>query len=478
MLDLNAPRSSARFPAVFAHDEFSTLDAVAQARLVATGAVSPEELLDAALRRTESVNPVLNALVAIDPGRARARLGTRPMEGLLAGVPTFIKDVLAYPGLPISFGSRALGAQVPEHGSEYTNALDKTALVVVGKSTTSELALLGTTESLAHGPTRNPWDPGRSTGGSSGGAVAAVASGMVPVAHASDGGGSIRGPAAFTGLFGFKPSRGATRSTGLPPNMPLAAMLSDHCVSRTVRDSAAWFDATCIDALGTRHQRDFRASKRSAPLRIALYTKTGFGQEPEADVKEVLARVARLCEAAGHHVFPSDGPSYDARGASDAFFLLSGLMVAGLIEQLKGSPGSTFDESHLEHYTRALALAASKGKPEAAAMAVAAIDASAMSAEKAFEGADVLLCPTTPFTAPVIGANTPESPYRQLVSFTESLAGYTAIASIAGWCAMSLPLFRSATSGMPVGAHFAALRGADARLFALAFDLEERSPWL
>jgi amidase len=480
MVDSIPSPSPLASPAIFAHDEFSTLDAVEQARLVRTGAVSAEELLDAALRRIEMVNPVLNAVVNVDPRRARAPLGTRSIDSPLACVPTLIKDLLPYPGLPIAFGSKALGAQVSGQGSDYTDALDRAGLLVVGKTATSELGLLGTTETLAYGPTRNPWDPSRSTGGSSGGAVAAVASGMVPLAHASDGGGSIRGPAAFTGLFGFKPSRGATRSTGIPPNMPLAMMLSDHCVCRTVRDSAAWFNATRVNERSVRPVPIERhgGAPRSAPLRIALYSQTGLGQEPEADVKEVLVRVARLCEAAGHHVLPSDGPRFDASRAADAFFLLSGLMVAGLIGQLKSIPGSTFDASLLEPYTRDLALFANNRPAEAAVVALAEIEACALSAERAFEDADVLLCPTTPFTAPKIGANTPESPFRQLLSFTESLAGYTAIASVAGWCAMSMPLFRSAITGMPVGAHFAAPSGADDRLFALAFNLEEMSPWL
>lgn len=464
-------------PAVFAADEFTQFDAVEQARRVRSGEVSALELLDAALRRIEAVNPQLNALASLGAGRAREALRLRKSDGVLAGVPTLVKDLLPYPGLPTSFGSRAMGAQIAVAGSDYTAALDAAGLVVLGKSATSELGMLGTTETLALGPTRNPWDLTRSTGGSSGGAVAAVASGMVPVAHASDGGGSIRGPAAFNGLFGFKPSRGATRSVGMGGETPLAFMVSDHCVSRTVRDSAAWLDATAADASPLFLQRR-PADTSPGPLRIGVYTETAFGREPDADVKQALAQAVRLCESAGHHVFDTEGPRFDAEASSAAFFLLAGATVGGLFQYLQGLMGPHFSAEAFEPFTQELARRAGAADQGALARAFEQVRASVASASAAFASADVLLCPTTPFTAPPLGRITPASPFDEIVGFTNAVAGYTAIASMAGWCAMSMPLYRSGTSGLPIGLHFAAPQGADARLFDLAYQLEAMCPWL
>jgi amidase len=464
-------------PPQFASDEFSAFDAVEQARLVRTGQVSPQELTEAALRRLQRLDPALNALAACDATAAHQRATAVSRNGLLAGVPTLIKDLMAYPGLPTAFGSRGLGAQVATSGCDYTEALDAGGLVVLGKSTTSELGLLGTTETLACGPTRNPWNTEHSTGGSSGGAVAAVASGMVPVAHASDGGGSIRGPASFNGLFGFKPSRGLTRSVGLAAQAPLAFMISDHCVSRSVRDSAAWLEATREPSAGPVVPLQPRNGGAPRRLRIGRYERTGFGRAPDPEVLEALHRTRALCEAAGHEVVEIAGPRFDAERASSAFFLLSGATVAGLFAMLRASMGGAFDPAAFEPYTQALAELPGARDPQAVAQALAVAQACAADADRVFEDVDVLLSPTTPFTAPRLGQVTSTSPLAEIMAFTNEVAGYTAVASMAGWCAMSVPLFRSAASGLPIGLHFAAPRRQDARLFELAYQLEAIAPW-
>lgn len=188
--------------------ELFRLDATAQAELVRTGEVSALELLDATVARIEQLEPRVHALAAHDFDAARRRAALAP-EGPLGGVPFLVKDLVAYPGLRHAMGARLFALNVPTEGSPYTERLDAAGLIVFGKTTVSELGLLGSTETRLEGVTRNPWDLARSAGGSSGGAAAAVASGMVPLAHASDGGGSIRGPAAMNGLFGFMPSSGA-----------------------------------------------------------------------------------------------------------------------------------------------------------------------------------------------------------------------------------------------------------------------------
>lgn len=463
-------------PPHFAHDEFSKLDATLQAQLVRRGDVRADELLQATFARISAVNPRLNAIAHLEEEAAVASRPAFPAQGVLAGIPTLIKDVLPYPGLPIGYGSRGLGRQVSPSGSEYTAALDAAGLRVIGKSTTSELGLLGTTESLAYGPTRNPWDLRKSTGGSSGGAVAAVASGMVPVAHASDGGGSIRGPAAFTGVFGFKPSRGATKAAGIPADAPLAFMLSDHCVSRSVRDSAAWLDATWLGPC-----RDFAGlALRKQPLerlRIGAYSRDSLGREPSADVRQAFDKAVKLCESLGHEVVPMWAPEYDFLRTGKAFFTLSAATVGGLFQMLRGVMGPGFTPEAFEPYTQALGKRAEGLTAEDVGEARQQIQESIASAQLSFRGVDVLLCPTTPFTAPEIGRFGPGQPAELLDASIERLASYTALASMAGWCAMSVPLFRSEADGMPVGIHFAAPSGKDDRLFRLAFELEASMPW-
>lgn len=220
------------------------IDATGQAALVRSGRLDPRQLLEAARTRLERLNPSLNALASVDFDLAFQQAEKCNRDGVFAGVPTVVKDLTAFPGLPCRYGSRLFQGHVATMSSPYIDALSASGLVVFGKSATSEFGLQGTTESLANGATCNPWDISRSTGGSSGGAVAAVAAGIVPIAHASDGGGSIRGPASHTGLFGFKPGRGRTLPADVPPEAPMSGILSEHCVSRTVRDSAAWLRVT------------------------------------------------------------------------------------------------------------------------------------------------------------------------------------------------------------------------------------------
>ncbi|MES1942680.1 amidase [Salinisphaera sp. PC39] len=458
-------------------DELGTLDATAQAQLVRDGEASARELVDAAIGRIERLDPALNAVAATGFEQARQRATDIDTTTPFAGVPTLLKDLIAYPGLPFTLGSRLFEGQIAPVGSPYTDALDAGGLIVLGKSTTSEFGLLGTTETLACGATRNPWDPSRSPGGSSGGAVAAVAAGMVPVAHASDGGGSIRGPASFCGLFGFKPSRGRHRATDQPGETPFTRMISEHCVSRSVRDSATWLAVTertdgeaRLPPVGrVREPLDRR-------LRIGMYRRTGSDDEPDADVAGALAETARLCESLGHEVVETQAPAYDTEAAARAYFTHAALTIDAACEQIRAYIGPAFDEERLEPYTRRLIQHAKELPPTASTEAEAALAAAAAAADRRMGEFDVLLCPTVPFPAFPLGHHGGTEPFEQAVAFTETLAGYTAVASIAGWPAMSVPLHISAR-GLPVGSHFAAPVGGEALLLGLALELERASPW-
>lgn len=465
------PPSHSRLP----DDPFAELDGLAQAALVNTGEVAALDLVNAAIARIERLNPTLNALASIGFDAARERAKSISRNSLFAGVPTLIKDLIDYPGFPTGYGSRLLPPQPATTGSPYTEAVDEGGFVVLGKSCTPEFGLLGGTEPLATGITRNPWDLSRSPGGSSGGAVAAVAAGLVPVAHASDGGGSIRGPASLCGLFGFKPSRGRCLAAG--PETPASWLTSEHCVSRSVRDSAAWLSLT--------ERRE--ASTPLAPLgrvteplrrrlRIGVYRATAFGVEPDPAVVNAFQKAYGLCKELGHEMIEVSGPHFNAPAASAAFFSLFGAVMAGAFEQFRSAIGKHFDEAVAEPFTRALVEQARRGVPDLLAQSIATLKNSARQASNAFEGVDVLMCPTVPFTAYPIGTLHPHADTDEAICFTEKLAGYTAIASLAGWPAMSLPA-SVAGDDLPVGCHFQAPLGQDATLLQLALQMEIAAPW-
>ena len=453
------------------------LDATAQAALVRSGQATPDDLLDAAIARIERLNPGLNALSAEDVEAARKRAHALDTAAPFAGVPTLLKDLLAYPSQPFGLGSRLMQGQVAPAGSPYTEALDAAGLIVLGRTTTSEFGLVGTTEALATGVTRNPWGPSRSTGGSSGGAAAAVASGMVPVAHASDGGGSIRGPSSLCGVFGFKPTRWRTRSAGLPREMPLAAILSEHCISRTVRDSATWLRVTEAEDWETPlPEAKALAASPPAPLRIGYYRIDAFGNAPDVAASAALERTVALCRSLGHVVVPVGGPAFDGPKASRAVYDVMAMTTAGMVAFLAPGLAPEAAAASLEPYTLALIAHARGLPPERFAEAAGEIAAAGTAAQAALDGVDMLLSPTIPFTAFPLGTVSPDCPPETIRRHFERSAAFTAAASLAGWPAMSVPLHWSA-EGLPAGSHFAARAGEDALLLRLAFQLEKAAPW-
>jgi amidase len=299
---------------------------------------------------------------------------------------------------------------------------------------------------------------------------------MVPVAHASDGGGSIRGPSSFCGLVGFKPSRGRTQSNGLPENSPSVQLLSEHCVSRSVRDSLAWLQATerQDNALRMPSLDELRANRRQ--LRIGVYRNDGIGNAPGPDAAAGLELAVRTCEALGHSVVEISTPPIEARAASEAFFTVSGSMVASGLEFFRSMLGSAYNEDNLEPYTRALVERARVMPQEACIKASETLSSAATIAEKSMADFDVLLCPTVGFPAFELGRYTPDKDIGELNAFIVRVASYTFLASLAGWPAMSMPLYWT-RAGLPLGSHFSAAAGKDALLFSLALQLEEALPW-
>ncbi|TNE88140.1 MAG: amidase [Deltaproteobacteria bacterium] len=448
-------------------DEMWALDATDQAACVRRGEVSATELVEASLARIEQLDGVLGSVVACDADRALAQAAS--CSGPFAGVPTLAKDLLAYPGLPAAMGSRLFAGNVPTDALPYTDAIDRAGLVVVGKSATSEFGLLGSTETLQAGITRNPWGAELSAGGSSGGAVAAVAAGLVPVAHASDGGGSIRGPASLAGLVGFKPSRGAT-ARAVPMVTPFSASISEHFVTRSVRDSDA------LLALTAPRAREPYGPGDGRPLRIGVYDTSLMGRRIDAEGAAALAHAVAVCTELGHDVRPMPAPPVSGEEVGTAFFTMAGAAMSGMRQMLAPMLGGPFGPEQVEPFTWALIEwydAQPMGAMERAMGLLGHID-------EVMRGylaeVDVAVCPTILGPRPHLGHLAPHLPFEVIMERTEALAGFTAVHNPAGAPAMTLPLHWT-DDGLPVGVMFAAAHGADARLFRLAYQLEQAAPW-
>lgn len=452
--------------------ELWKLDATAQVELVRKGEVTSRELVEAALDRIDALDPEIGAVVGLDRERALAQ-ADEGRTGPFAGVPFLVKDLLGQSGLRCSYGSRLFAGFVPQEQSPYAAAIDAAGLITLGKTKSSEFGLLGSTETLLDGIVRNPWSRTHSAGGSSGGSAAAVAAGLVPFAHASDGGGSIRLPASLCGLFGFKPSRGRCLPAVPPSDLP--DLTIEHCVSRSVRDSARFLAATehrtgPFEAIG--------AVTEPSPqrLRIGVYRTTLLGHDAPTSGAHAVEHAAALCRELGHTVEETSPPEAVGREVSDAFFTIAGAAidrVAGMVGTLRGQ---AVHEGELEPFTWSL-LAWYRGLPEGSLDHARELVVRSAQRMESFLGAwDVTLCPTAGVETPELGFLAPDLPRETILERTEALAGYTPAHNMVGAPAMSVPL-HVGDDGLPVGCHFAAPAGADARLLALAYELEAAAPW-
>jgi amidase len=455
-------------------DPFAGLDGVAQAELLRDGEVSAAQLIQAAMQRSAALDPTLNAVVTRSFDRALARVAHGAPDGPFAGVPYLLKDLTDWQGVRCTQGSRMLLNHVSAQSPPFVERSEAAGLVVLGKTNTPEFGLLPSTEGLALGVCRSPWDPARSTGGSSGGAAAAVAAGIVPLAEASDGGGSIRIPASCCGVFGLKPSRGRMLAD-VGPGGP-GDLGAHHCVSRSVRDSAWLFALTersGPDAPFAPVGRVTGPSRRR--LRIALATRTYFGNEPDAEVKAATESAARLCAELGHEVVEA-APVISGEVFAEHFLTLWASGPAQLVEQRGLEPHSAAAAALLEPWTLGLAEEFARkplGSLEEALVYCGAVE---RTIDDFFAGVDVWLTPVLTSPPPALGELAPDVPFATLRERCLRYVAYTPVHNVAGTPAMSVPLAWSA-SGLPIGAHFAARRGDEATLLALAYELEAARPW-
>jgi amidase len=463
-------------------DDFTTLDATAQAELVRRREVTPTDLVDAAIRRIDRINPKLNAIVTplFDEARAAA---ADPPAGPFRGVPFLVKNLQATcAGARYTAGSRLLQEFVAPVDTELVTRFRAAGLVIVGTTNTPEFGILPTTEPELHGAARNPWDPTRSTGGSSGGSAAAVAAGLVPFAHANDGGGSIRIPASCCGLFGLKPTRGRNPMGPFVGDI-MNGLVVEHAVTRSVRDSAALLDATAGADLGAPYwappaARPFREEVGMPPgrLRIAFTTTAASGVPIHPDCVAAVRDAAALCADLGHHVDEA-GPLLSGEMLMECFVSIWTTGVAWTVDTAARLTGRAISAETVEPLTLALAEA---GRQRSGADYLAAVQGLQMIARAIatfMKDWDVLLTPVVAEPPPPLGTfdAMPGNPLAGFIRAGEYVP-FTPIANATGQPAMSVPLSWNG-SGLPVGAHFVGRFGDEATLFRLAAQLEAARPW-
>lgn len=463
-------------------EEYTSHDACALAALIATGDIQPHEVLECAIACADHADPALHAIIHRLDESARGQLASLP-QGVFSGVPFLLKDTgAAVAGAPMTSGSRLYAGNRSATDSTLVARYRAAGLVFLGKTNTPELGLSFTTEPLAQGATHNPWDLRRSPGGSSGGSVAAVAAGIVPMAHASDGAGSIRLPAAHCGLFGFKPSR-ARNPVGPVMGEGLSGMSSPHCVSRSVRDSAALLDVSAGPEVGDPYaippaSRKFLAETQTdpRPLRIGFSISVPGGTALDPDCAAAAERAARLCEALGHRVEEA-ALDYDAAAVKSAWRKICGVNAAlGVRERLQAHPELS-EETGLEPVNRAWMAEAAGITALAYAEAVNEIRRAGRRTGRSFEIFDIFLTPCAAAPAPPLGALACiDDDVDKFYDRFWAHGPFTAVYNATGCPAMTVPMGFS-VQGLPVGAHFGAALGQDGILFALAAQIERAQPW-
>ncbi len=482
--------------------EYDRHDGLGLAQRVAAGDVTAAELLYTAQVRADAVQRALNPIVRRMDAEAAAAIASGLPRGPFTGVPYLLKDLLqSCAGVPMSMGSAALRDHVPADDDEFVARLKRAGLVLFGKTNVPEFGLVAYTEPKAFGATRNPWDPTRTPGGSSGGSAAAVAARILPAAGANDGGGSIRIPASYCGLFGLKPSRGRV-SSGPDAGEVWMGASCEHALTRSVRDSAALLDAVAGpapgDPFGIAPTGSFlEATRQPVPkLRIAFSTASPMGTPVASACVDAVQGAVSLLQELGHEVEEA-APAYDGILLMRAYLMLYFGAVAAQLRELR-EQGGRLRAHLLEPSTRALA---------AIGEAIGAGEFLRWQQRwnlfgrvlgGFFQTYDLWLTPTTADLPPRIGELSPTPMQEQLLVWASRLriggllrrlgvveqvaitnlarTPFTQLANLTGVPAMSVPLHWT-NEGLPVGVHFMAPFGAEARLFALAAQLEQARPW-
>ena len=462
--------------------EYRRHDAVALAGLIARREVSAAEVLETAIARAEAVNPAINAIVHKQYEQARRAVATGLPDGPLAGVPYLIKDLGFFePGEPATLGSSLFKDYVADHESAYVTRCKQAGLVLMGRSSSPEFGLNPNTEPRLYGSCKNPWNLAYSPGGSSGGAAAAVAAGILPVAHATDGGGSIRIPAAQCGLFGLKPSRGRV-SMAPDAGEGWGGLSAGHVVSRSVRDSALMLDLTAGLEPGDPYaaptpERPFAQALSRPPrkLRIALMLKDHRGAKLHPECLIAVQGAAKLCERLGHIVEEAD-PGLDMTALRPMNARISAANVARSCILRWKALGRAPNADDVEAATWATYQRGLKISGVDYVEAIAAVHAAGRRMGQFLTGYDVILSTALAGPPPKLGYFDQNG---DVALFTERVTEYLSVTPLhnaTGTPAMSVPLHWT-KDGLPVGVHFAGRYGDESTLLALAGELETAQPW-
>ncbi|MFE6074048.1 amidase [Paenibacillus sp. NPDC057886] len=483
---------------------YTSYDAIGLAELVRSREISPVELLEAAYARLEEVNPRLNAVIRTYETRARQEAGmVRPGEQPFAGVPLLLKDISqSLEGEILTSGSCLLREHRAQRNSNFVSRLRDAGFIIIGHTNTPEFGLKNITEPRLHGPSRNPWNTNHSPGGSSGGAAAAVASGIVPLAGASDGGGSIRIPASFSGLFGLKPTRGRT-PVGPGVGRQWQGASIDFALSRSVRDSAALLDTLqVIQPEAAFHAPLFPGSyltdmnyPHQRKLKVAYTTASPVGTPVSDEAKEAVYKMVRWLEEQGHEVEEKLSPVNGVKLMENYYMMNSGEMAA-MISSMERSMGRALTSDDMEIESWVLAEAGKKVSAAEFVHSLAEWDVAAAQMSTLFERYDFYVTPVNAFAAPKIGELTPHDEQiqhlmrisdldkiqqQQLIyeMFEPSLTytPFTQLANLTGQPAMSVPVHVT-PEGLPMGVQIMATKGREDWLLHLAGQLETSELWV
>ncbi len=463
--------------------EVANLDALGLAALVKSGEASAAELLDQAIVNAEAVNPQINAIVRPMYDEARATIAAGVPDGPFEGVPFLLKDLRAlYSGVPTTSGSRFMSDAIPDHDSELVARYKRAGLVVFGKTNTPEYGCCPSTEGAMNGPTRNPWSTGFSAGGSSGGSSAAVAARIVPAAHGSDGGGSVRIPASCCGVFSIKPSR-AVLPVGPDYGEIWSGLSAESVLTVSVRDSAAMLDACMGPAPGDPYcgptfERSLSDEVTTPPgrLRIAVQREALTGAPVHADCLAALDDAVGLLEDLGHDLVEAV-PEYDVARMGAAFTLLIAANVQGGIDQQAELIGRQPGDDDIEPVIRFLARIGCDNTAADMARAVWTMHSVGRQIAPFFNDYDALLTPVVATPPPAIGTlDTSSADVDAYLAAVFGFIPFTALANQAGTPAMSVPLYWN-EAGLPIGVQLMSGYAREPTLFRLAGQLEQARPW-
>lgn len=458
-----------------------TEDAVGIAGRIREGTLGPREATEAAISRIESSNPALNAVVHTRFDEALAEVERGLPDGPLRGVPVLIKDLgVDVAGLPATNASRLFADNIPTSDSEIVARYRRAGMVVLGTTNASEFGKNASTEPALFGPTRNPWNHTHSPGGSSGGSAAAVASGMVPVAHGSDGGGSIRIPAAMCGLFGLKPTRGRVPTAPHPTSLanPLAV---HHALTNTVRDSATLLDIAAASYPGApfgtaQRPHSYAAELDSRPdtLRIGYTTTAGDGTRAAPEHAAAAERTAEVCASLGHRVSEAK-PDYDPAEVGRAFITLMRATLVPAVDRRLAELGRALRDDDLEPLTADM-LEAGRSMPAGNLVwALETVERVSWQLATFFTEYDLLLTPTVATTTPTLGTLDTSDP-PSLRDNAATFSAFTSVHNMSGQPAVSLPSGHD-EHGLPLGTQLVAPHGAESLLLRISRQLEQAAPW-